>query len=185
MSTRKKKNGRPSKFEKINQKRFKMLALSGWDDKQISAFFDINIATLHRWKLRNQKFCDTLKDWKKEADIKVEKSLYQRALGYDYEETTIEYIKIGEQQLPAEKTKTVKKQMAPDVTACIFWLKNRQPQDWRDKTEIDHTMKEYLYEDLKDKSVEELERMIDDYNRTKRSGRGSIMGKGAGLQEKG
>ena len=90
MVAEKKEVGRPSKYEKISQKRFKMLALSGWTDKQIADFFDITTTTLDNWKKKYPEFIASLKDWKREADVKVEKSLYQRALGYNYDEVTYE-----------------------------------------------------------------------------------------------
>ena len=31
------------------------------------------------------------------------------------------------------------KHYAPDTTAIIYWLKNRQPQNWRDTREIEMT----------------------------------------------
>jgi len=40
----------------------------------------------------------------------------------------------GGEPKPA-KVKRVKKHVAPDVTACIFWLKNRRPAEWRDKVQ--------------------------------------------------
>ena len=162
MSTSKKKIGRPSKFNSINKEQLKQLVLDGWTDKKVSAFFGINLSTLTRWKQKHKAFCTTLKDWKSEADVKVEKSLYQRACGYEYKETTIEYVEIGETKTPATKTKEVIKQLPPDPTSMIFWLKNRQPQDWRDKTVIDHNIKEFLHEDLQDKTPEELRKMADD-----------------------
>jgi hypothetical protein len=33
----------------------------------------------------------------------------------------------------------LKKHYPPDTTACIFWLKNRQPQQWRDKNKSEPT----------------------------------------------
>ncbi|WP_042426187.1 hypothetical protein [Geomicrobium sp. JCM 19039] len=35
--------------------------------------------------------------------------------------------------------KRVVKQVSPDTTAQIFWLKNRQPEKWRDKQDIQHS----------------------------------------------
>ena len=66
--------------------------------------------------------------------------MLQRALGYEYTETTREYIpELGEMHV----TKEVTKQVAPDTTAQIFWLKNRKPQDWRDKQErLDNTIED-------------------------------------------
>jgi hypothetical protein len=157
MPKKKKKNpeGRPTKFESVDKIQFKKLVEDGWDDKKISGFFGINLSTLTRWKQKNEAFCTALKDWKKEADKKVELSLFKRALGYEYDEITYEKSKIGglgiklkDKQIQAikhcdtYKTKVVTKQVVPDVLACIFWLKNRQPQDWREKSETDAKDKE-------------------------------------------
>lgn len=32
-----------------------------------------------------------------------------------------------------------RKALAGDTTACIFWLKNRRSQEWRDKREVEHS----------------------------------------------
>jgi hypothetical protein len=32
-----------------------------------------------------------------------------------------------------------KKALAGDTTAMIFWLKNRRPNEWRDRHELDHS----------------------------------------------
>lgn len=140
--------GRPSKFGQINQQQLKKLVLSGWDDSQVSDFFGVTTISLYNYKLKYPKFFSALKDWKIEADKKVEKSLYQRAIGYTYDEVTYEKSNVGglgiklvegeiEQikHTDTAKVKIVVKQVAPDVIAQIFWLKNRQPSEWRDKTE--------------------------------------------------
>lgn len=141
--------GRPSKFDTINKEKFKILAIKGFTDNELCDFFDINRATLYRWKNSNKEFCDSLKNWKNEADAKVEKSLYQRAIGYEYDEITYEKsktgglgIKLTEGEVTAikhentYKVKITTKQVVPDVIAEIFWLKNRKPEEWRDKHEV-------------------------------------------------
>ena len=55
--------------------------------------------------------------------------MYKRALGYEYTETK----SIKNESDKIIRTETTKKQMPSDVTACIFWLKNRQSASWRDK----------------------------------------------------
>jgi len=64
---------------------------------------------------------------------KYEKSLLKRALGYDYEEMKVTVDESGQKKV--EKTK---KHVKPDTTAQIFWLKNRKPDKWKDKQEIEH-----------------------------------------------
>lgn len=123
----KKKNGRPSKFDKVDIEQIKKLYLAGWTDKQIADFFNTTEQTVNNWKITQPKFLESIKGWKREADEKVERSLYERAMGYEHKSEEI-FCFQGE----VIRVPTVKK-YAPSEVACIFWLKNRQPEKWRDK----------------------------------------------------
>ncbi|CAI3601335.1 hypothetical protein CNEO2_2630002 [Clostridium neonatale] len=70
------------------------------------------------------------------VDIQVENALLKRALGYKYDEVTKE---LNEDTGELEVTKVVTKEVQPDTTAQIFWLKNRKPEDWRDRKEVEHS----------------------------------------------
>jgi hypothetical protein len=35
----------------------------------------------------------------------------------------------------------------PDVTACILWLKNRDPRHWRDSQQMEHVLGKYIISD--------------------------------------
>lgn len=66
-----------------------------------------------------------------ETDSRVEKvaqALLSRALGCTVTETRTEWSDKG-----GEKTVTTVKEMPPDISAQMFWLKNRCPEQWRDK----------------------------------------------------
>ena len=84
--------------------------------------------TLYEWKKQFSDISDTLKKGKEIIDRQVENALLKRALGYEYEEVSEKY----ELGILTER-KVTKKQVVPDTTAQIFWLKNRKPSDWRDK----------------------------------------------------
>lgn len=154
IGTQKRSRGRPSKFDLIDKDQVRQLVEAGWDDSQVSAFFKVTEQTFNNWKKKNKDFFESLKNWKIEADKKVEKTLYQRALGYSFDEVTYEKTKTGGlgaqlsggeiehiKHVDTYKTKIVTKHIAPDVTAQIFWLKNRQPEQWRDKQEHEHSGK--------------------------------------------
>lgn len=120
-----------------------LLLLEGWardglTDEQIAKNMGIKRQTLYEWKNKYPDISDTLKKGKEVVDREVENALFKRALGYDFTEVTEERIfdrATGEYKLTV--TKSVKKRMAPDVAAIIFWLKNRKPVEWREKvTEI-------------------------------------------------
>ena len=125
----KKKAGRKSLYNpEFHPKRAGELALMGKTDIQISKALGISEDTLNEWKKRYPEFTESLKDHKDIVDSGVVKSLLQRANGYEYTEKKV----IQNPDGTTRKEVTVK-QVAPDVTAQIFWLKNRQPKDWRDK----------------------------------------------------
>jgi hypothetical protein len=53
--------------------------------------------------------------------------------------------------MPANREKPVivpyTEHVLPDVTACIFWLKNRDPQHWRDSQQMEHVLGKYIIAD--------------------------------------
>lgn len=109
-----------------------LIKLEGWardglTDDQIAKNIGINRDTLYRWKKAHSDISDALKRGKEVIDRQVENALLKRALGYTYDEITFE----GD-----DEVKRVRKQVVPDTTAQIFWLKNRKPEEWRDKREI-------------------------------------------------
>ena len=115
-----------------------LLKIEGWaqdglTDKEIAYNIGITQATFYCWLRKYKKFKDAVKNGKEVVDRKTENALLKRALGYEYEETT------KTEQNGKEIIKTVTKHIPPDVTAIIFWLKNRKPKQWRDvnKLEID------------------------------------------------
>lgn len=118
-------------------------ARDGLTDEQIAHNMGINVATLYRWKNDFSEICDTLKRGKEVIDRHVENALLKRAMGYKYDEITREPVTdpdTGKDVLAVSKVIT--KQVAPDVTAQIFWLKNRKPGEWRDKRETELTGKD-------------------------------------------
>lgn len=113
-----------------------LLKVEGWardglTDEQIAKNMGIAVKTLYEWKIKYSEFSNALKRGKEVVDILVENALLKRALGYSYDEVTYEM---------GIETKRVTKQVAPDTTAQIFWLKNRRPKSWRDKQEVENTV---------------------------------------------
>ena len=121
--------GRPSKYDKIDLRQVERLAVRGWKDDEMAEFFGVNPDTWHEWKKVHPEFSEALRDWKVEADSRVERSLYERATGYSHPEDKI-FNDGGEPLI----VPTIK-HYPPDTTAMIFWLKNRQKDKWRDRQE--------------------------------------------------
>lgn len=123
--------GRPSKFNDLNMDQVRTVARRGWTDIEMAEFFDVSDRTWYRWKVEHEEFCDALKEWKAEADERVERSLFERAVGYSHPEDKV-FNNGGE----ALVVPTVK-HYPPDTTAGIFWLKNRDKERWKDKQEVE------------------------------------------------
>lgn len=113
-------------------------ARDGLTEEDIAKKIGVSRSTLSNWKNEYPDILDALKRGKEVVDIEVENALLKRALGYSYKETTKERIKnpkTGEYELIT--TKEVTKVVVPDTTAQIFWLKNRRPDIWRDKQNVE------------------------------------------------
>lgn len=123
--------GRPSSYDPAYAKQAEKLCLLGATDEQLAEFFEVSSRTIYRWIAEFPDFCHALKDGKDVADQRVERSLYHKAVGYTHDAVKI--------FMPANATEPVyapyKDHVAPDTTAMIFWLKNRQPAKWRDRLE--------------------------------------------------
>lgn len=122
-----KKKGRPLKINANDKKKIIELAKFGLTDAQISSALGFGEATLNRNKKKDPEFWESLKRSKEIADEMVEKALFRRAIGYEY----------TEEFATKDGAVSCERVAHPDVTACIFWLKNRKPQNWKDKHEHD------------------------------------------------
>ena len=133
--------GRPNKY--ITHVAPRLLEIEAWArngdiDKTIAEKLGVGYSSFNDYKTKYPELVEALKKGKEVVDIEVENALLKRALGYKYTETTKERVlnpDTGEYELVV--TKTVTKEVAPDTTAQIFWLKNRKPQEWRDKRETE------------------------------------------------
>lgn len=120
-----------------------LIKLEGWarnglTDEQIANNIGINRTTLYAWKAKYTDFSNALKRGKEVIDIMVENALLKSAMGYRYDEVVKERIynpETGESEIVEVKRTT--KDVAPNSTSLIFWLKNRRPADWRDTKNID------------------------------------------------
>jgi len=136
-------------------------------DKDLADFFEVKESTLNLWKKEFPKFMESLKKGKLQADANVASRLYQRALGYKYDEVTFEKVdnKVNLEMMTTGEIKTndsykkkvVIKELAPDVIAGIFWLKNRQKDNWRDKHDLTIDYEKLTNEQL-DYIIEKLQK---------------------------
>lgn len=112
-----------------------LIKIEGWArdgliDKQIAENIGVAYSTFREWVKKFPALSAALKKGKEVVDRQVENALFKSAVGYEYTEITKELTDSG-----MKVTKRVTKQVAPNPTSAIFWLKNRKPDEWRDKKE--------------------------------------------------
>lgn len=125
--------GRPSDFRPEYIEIAGRLALLGLTDVEIAGALGTSEPTLNKWKRDHPQFAEELKHGKQVPDSNVAASLYARAIGYEHK--SVKIFNAGGAPLVVPFTE----HFAPDVTACIFWLKNRQPRLWRDAVDHKHS----------------------------------------------
>lgn len=137
----------------------KLVLVEGWarnglTDEQIAHNLGIAYSTFRDYRDKHSALSSALKKGKEVVDLEVESALLKRALGYTYTEETTEQLPNG-----GIKTKTTTKHIPGDTTAQIFWLKNRKPNEWRDKKNVEHSG-EMNTNPLKGLTTEELKELI-------------------------
>jgi transcriptional regulator with XRE-family HTH domain len=166
------KRGRKSKYDTHVYPRLEEIGhwcREGLTEEEMCKRLGVSVSSFNEYKNQFSELLEVLKVNREIADYRVEDSLYMRALGYEYEEETFEEFEIDKPYLNGagewvktelRLTKKVKKKQAPDVTAQIFWLKNRKPEMWRDNKILEHsgetTHNIKSEPDLSNLSVEEL-----------------------------
>jgi len=146
--------GRKTLFKREYADQAFSLTLLGLTDVDLADAFGVSVTTLNKWKKAHKEFIAAIKRGKIIADGAVVNSLYKRAIGYAYDEVTFEMSEakaepeLNEVKQDQYKKRVVTKEVAPDTTAQIFWLKNRQPAMWREKQHVEAELKGPTFLDL-------------------------------------
>ena len=120
--------GRPTDYRPEYVQKVAELCSQGATDAELADEFGVSVRTLYSWRNRYPEFLLALKTNKEIADERVERSLYERATGYERDSVKIFLTKEG-----SVVEAPFREHVPPDSTAMIFWLKNRKPKDWKDK----------------------------------------------------
>lgn len=125
----------------------------------------IDKSTFYQWMKDNDKsdFSDAVKnakdEFRKTIVGRLEKSLWKKALGFEFEEEKTETNKEG---VTVKKT-VAKKYYAPDTAALIFALTNLAPDEWKNHQTSDVALKttsEVLNDEQLQKEIDRIDRLL-------------------------
>ena len=120
----------PGKYRpKYAELAYKMAQL-GTSHKRIAWILEISESTFYEWQERHAGFKIALKAGMDLADANVANSVYRGAVGYSHPHEEIKVIGVEVVRVPTMK------HYPPNPHLATFWLKNRQPELWKEKVEI-------------------------------------------------
>lgn len=144
------KRGRPTAFQPEFVELARNYCLLGATNAALARNFGVELVTLERWMRQKPDFRGAIKEGREEADAKMAKSLFHRGTGYErtshkvfmVDTKTTKTAANGEKSVTVskrEKRVPVTEHYPPDTAAAFIWLKNRRPDLWRDRKELEHT----------------------------------------------
>ena len=132
-----------------------MWARDGLTDEKIANNLDIGKSAFYDYKNKYTEFSDALKKGKEVADYEVENALFKKALGYNAKVKKAFKVKEvlyedGKRLKETERIEYAEEDVhiPADTTAQIFWLKNRKPNTWRDKQELEHKANNVILDEM-------------------------------------
>lgn len=119
-------NGRPSEYRPEYAEEVELLCKLGLTEDELGEHYGVSSRTISTWKTKHPEFLLAMRRGKTMADAKVANGLYQRAIGAEEPDSHVAVIKGKVVVTPMVK------HYPPDQQAARFWLKNRQPEKWRE-----------------------------------------------------
>ena len=140
-------------LEEENLILLKSWAIDGLTDEQIAEQIGINRKTLYEWKRKYDPISDALKRGKKVFDAESVQALHQAGIGHYIEEVDTDItIRDG---VEIKRVRKRKRWIPSNVTALIFWLKNRDPDNWKDRKAVEEVVND-------DKAIMRYIELLDD-----------------------
>lgn len=125
---------RPTDFKEHYVEEAEKLAMLGLTIVEMATVWGTTEQTLCTWQRKNPALAAAIRRGRTGPDAEVAMSLFKRATGYSHPAVKISVTNVEGEVIVTETPYT--EHYPPDTAACIFWLKNRRPDLWRDK--IDH-----------------------------------------------
>ena len=126
------KRGPPSSFKPEYCDLARKFCTLGATNADLGRMFDVTRRMIDYWMVDFPDFATAIRAGRAIADGNVAEKLHERAMGYSH--PAVKIMKSGGRPLTVAYTR----HYPPDTPACIFWLRNRRSQNWREKVEHEH-----------------------------------------------
>jgi hypothetical protein len=122
--------GRPTAYKPENAEIARQSCMMGATNDTLAQRFEVCRRTIDSWIATIPEFSDAVRRGREFANETVVSALFARATGMEQRMTKV-FCHRGE---PVTADYTV--HLPPDVRACIFWLRNRRPEQWRESRPV-------------------------------------------------
>ena len=154
--------GRPSPYKPEFARIAGRLCRNGATDIEVADILGISVRTFYRWCLLHDEFTAAVRVGKGAADDRVERALYQRAVGYEHVAEKIVTPKGGGHVVVPYMV-----HVPADVRAALHWLAIRRPKPWARLPEPDPGIAEIVSERRKQVAEESARRAAENATRFK------------------
>lgn len=129
--------GRKSKLTRKLINKARELSEKGLSNKQIFEALQISCDCFYRYMKENDEFRTAVEVGREITTDNVENALMKRALGYDVEESQVVSHVDKDGNIAISEIKKSKRHIPPETAAMAFWLKNRRPNKWKDRHDLE------------------------------------------------
>lgn len=128
--------GTPDKYDaERHPAQAKKLAQLGATLAQMADIMEVALSTVKLWQVQHLEFAEAVKAGKAPADDRVERSMFELATGFEYDDEQVVKLRDAAGNERYEIVK-VRKVMPPDPGSVFKWLANRRPDEWRERREV-------------------------------------------------
>ncbi len=121
--------GRPTLYKAEHAERARDLCSRGATNKDLAGRFGVARSTIDLWIASHPEFAEAVQQGRDVADATAVESLFTRVTGYNHKAEKV-FLYRGE-----PRTATYTAHVPPETRACMYWLRNRRPEDWREVSE--------------------------------------------------
>ena len=128
--------GRPSLYKSRYVEIAQRMCAQGATRDDLADRFGVNVKTIDAWIFEHEEFSGACKVGQAVADDRVERALYEKAIGFTYDS---EKLMVLDSMIYREPIKVY---VPPDRGAAEFWLRNRRKDQWKDAKKLETSLAE-------------------------------------------